>query len=612
MSESEEQAPRSSGNCLKTFCSGLTMTGGDMGSLSQLFFDNLSTLLGALFAIQDLTNFGPNAVSKGVMDEYVWGRIVPGVGITLLIGNIYYSWQAVRLTNKYGRPYTAQPYGLNTPAAFAFVFNIIYAVFFAEGGGDAGFIKGYKVALVANFITGLISILFGCFGPLILKVVPPAALLVPIAGIGFAFLGIEQVSYSIAAPIVGYSAIMWVFLGWYAGVRIGVGKYRIPEALQVILVGVILGWATGLNDPEDTKQAAELVKWWGPVWSAGDMFGDFGMVKDYLGIVIPIGISAAATTLMCLVSAKEAGDPFPVRETMIIDGIGTCIASFFGSPFGTVVYIGHPAHKASGAKVGYSLVNGIIYFIMSFFGILALIQSLVNQATIGPIVLFVGLMVNQEALDFIPSRHYPAYVIGLFPSVYDWVTNVSGRAPLTDDGTFNTNTPGGAGWIGVLGWKRGALLVSMLWVAMLVNVIDRQWKVATIWALITAMFALFGIIHVPEAGFDNFDDAFWEQCTSNGCWEFGYQWMYFVSYIILTATFALVGFASKLDSTIEDPIDDETRHAFDDWFSEASMDTTVHRKKDMKDLPPGVEKVASDEPDEKLPSDTENGDEAQA
>lgn len=283
------------------------MTGGDWGSLSQLFFDNLSTLLGALFAVQALTNFGGISVSQDVMNEYVWGKIVPGVGVTLLVGNIYYSWQAIRLTNSCGRQYTAQPYGLNTPAAFAFVFNIIYPVFFTEGGGDAGFIKGYKVALAANFITGLISIFFGLFGTVILKIVPPAALLVPIAGIGFAFLGIEQVSNSIAAPIVGYSAIMWVFLGWFAGVRVGFGGYRIPEALQVILVGVILGWATGLNDPQTTQDAAELVKWWGPVWSAGDMFREFGLVKDYLGIIIPIGISASASTVMCLVSAKEAG-----------------------------------------------------------------------------------------------------------------------------------------------------------------------------------------------------------------------------------------------------------------------------------------------------------------
>lgn len=158
------------------------MSGGDWGALSQLFFDNLSTLLGALFAIQALGNFGDISVSKEVLDEYIWGKIAPGVGITLFAGNVYYSWQAIRLSNSCGRQYTAQPYGLNTPAAFSFVFNVMYAVFFQEGGGDAGFVKGYKVALAANFITGLISIFLGCFGRLILKVVPPAALLVPIAG----------------------------------------------------------------------------------------------------------------------------------------------------------------------------------------------------------------------------------------------------------------------------------------------------------------------------------------------------------------------------------------------------------------------------------------------
>ena len=151
------------------------------------------------------------------------------------------------------------------------------------------------------------------FGPLILLYVPPAALLVPIAGIGIAFLGLEQISYSLAAPFVGYYAIMFVFIGWYAGVRVGYRSFRLPEALQVILVGTALGWATGLNSGERVKEAATLVKWWGPDWSADELFSDFGLVKDYLGIIIPIGISATATTLMCLVSAKNAGDPFPVR-----------------------------------------------------------------------------------------------------------------------------------------------------------------------------------------------------------------------------------------------------------------------------------------------------------
>jgi AGZA family xanthine/uracil permease-like MFS transporter len=62
--------------------------------------------------------------------------------------------------------------------------------------------------------------------------------------------------------------------------------------------------------------------------------------------------------------------------------------------------IGHPAHKRSGAKTGYSMANGLIYFIMSWFGILAFIQSIVNVATIGPIVLFVGTSIWELAIVF--------------------------------------------------------------------------------------------------------------------------------------------------------------------------------------------------------------------
>jgi adenine/guanine/hypoxanthine permease len=75
------------------------LTGGDYGSVCQLFFDNLSTLLGALFALQGLGNadvFGPIAVSSEIMEEIVWGKIVPGVGMTMVIGNFYYTWQAIR------------------------------------------------------------------------------------------------------------------------------------------------------------------------------------------------------------------------------------------------------------------------------------------------------------------------------------------------------------------------------------------------------------------------------------------------------------------------------------------------------------------------------------
>ena len=188
-------------------------------------------------------------------------------------------------------------------------------------------------------------------------------------------------------------------------------------------------------------------------------------------------------------------------------------------------------------------------------------------------------MVNEEALNFMPARHYSAYVLGLFPSIYDWVVNVSNMSPLQDPDTGgNSNLTGLPQWFGVLAWKRGALLVSFLWVAMLVMVIDRKWKLATIWALIASLFAVVGIIHVPEAGFENFSSPTWEQCVSfpDDCWEFAQQWMFFVAYLMLAATFAIIEVARRmgLDKTLLPELDDETTHAFNDWFADA--DKVIH------------------------------------
>lgn len=49
----------------------------------------------------------------------------------------------------------------------------------------------------------------------------------------------------------------------------------------------------------------------------------------------------------------DTGDAYPVTESMVADGVGTMVTSLFGSPFGTVMYFGHPAYKKSGAKTGY-------------------------------------------------------------------------------------------------------------------------------------------------------------------------------------------------------------------------------------------------------------------
>jgi hypothetical protein len=230
-------------------------------------------------------------------------------------------------------------------------------------------------------------------------------------------------------------------------------------------------------------------------------------------------------------------------------------------------------------------------------------QSIVNLATIGPIVFMVCLMISEETLNFMPNRHYSAFILGIFPSIYDWVVNISARTPLSGflNGVeaYSTTIPSGSpAFVGILAWKRGSLLVSMLWVAMLVMVLDRKWKGAIAWALISALFSLFGIIHMPTAGFKTFAEPLWEQCEgvpdANGdivganCWDFAEQWMFFVAYLMLVATFGIIEFCKTFDKTLGEEIDDESSHAFDNWFKDAA-------KKGVADGVPVEEDDSSDD-----------------
>jgi len=214
-------------------------------------------------------------------------------------------------------------------------------------------------------------------------------------------------------------------------------------------------------------------------------------------------------------------------------------------------------------------MNGLIYFVLSWFGVLALIQSIVNPATIGPIVFFVGLQVNEEALNFMPSRHYAAYIIGVFPSIFNWVMNTSGRSAMaSDDGSYNINNLGDL-WNGLLAFAQGDLLISLLWTSILVMVMDRRWMGAALWAVISSIFAVFGVIHQFSAGFKAWKTPTWEYCTADGCDIYAVEWMFFTAYLMLAGTFILLHFVAKVDKTIEEPIIDETANAFDNWFSNA-------------------------------------------
>src|SRR5436190_5550556 len=90
---------------------------GDVDGFFGLAIDNLVQLLLI------------DALCRGVLGfpaDLVYGRILPGAAISILVGNLAYALQARRLAERSGRTdVCALPYGINTVSLFAHVFLVM-------------------------------------------------------------------------------------------------------------------------------------------------------------------------------------------------------------------------------------------------------------------------------------------------------------------------------------------------------------------------------------------------------------------------------------------------------------------------------------------------------
>ena len=104
------------------------MVRGDIDGFFGLALDNL---------VQLLVIVGLCGALLGFPAEILYGHVLPGTAVSLIIGNIFYAWQAKRLADQSGRDdICALPYGINTPSVFLFIFLIMLpAKFAAEAGG---------------------------------------------------------------------------------------------------------------------------------------------------------------------------------------------------------------------------------------------------------------------------------------------------------------------------------------------------------------------------------------------------------------------------------------------------------------------------------------------
>lgn len=471
------------------------MVRGDIDGFFGLALDNLVQLL----LIDTLCRF-----VLGFPPELIYGRVLPGAAVSILVGNVFYALQARRLAARTGRTdVCALPYGINTVSLFAHVFLVMLpakAFATAAGAADPAHVA-WQAGLVATLGSGLIEVASAFVAERVRKATPRAALLSTLAGIALGFISFGFLFRAFAHPIVGLITFGVVMLTYFGRVRF---KGHLPGGLVAIGLGTLLSWMTGLAPAGAVPAPASFHL---PVPVVGDLVAALGggHLVAYLSVIVAMGLFNVLGSLQNIESAEAAGDRYDTRPSLMINGFGSIAAACFGSAFPTTIYIGHPGWKALGARAGYSVLNGAFVTIICLTGTLAWISWAVPIDAGMAIVLWIGIVISAQAFQATPREHAPAVVIGLLPGIGAWAALMAKNGlraaglgtperPFTD-GLISEFLKGDT-WIhGVFSLEQGFLFTSMLLSAATVGIIERKWHAAAAWCGLAALLSATGIMH---------------------------------------------------------------------------------------------------------------------
>ncbi len=471
---------------------------GDLDGFFGLFIDNLLQLMLIGILCRFVCGFPAGIVTKTVL---------PGAAVSILIGNLFYGWQARTAAVRSGRhDITALPFGINTPSLVAYVFLIMGPVYRETGEWRLA----WQAGLFATLWSGIMEAAGAFAGDWIRRHTPRAALLSALAGIAITFIAMGFILQIFASPLIAVLPMMLILATYASRIK---WPLSLPGGFLAVLIGVVLAWLLkGLHlatfmTPREPYAFAVCLPHFLPKDAFALMVSPMGW--KYLAIIFPMGLFNVIGSLQNLESAEAAGDRFDTRASLLTNGIGTIAACLFGSPFPTTIYIGHPGWKAMGAHAGYSILNGIVITVLCLVGGLTLILKVVPiECTLG-ILLWIAIVIMAQAFQEIPRAHAPAVAIGLIPSFAAWVllqvetTLRTAGIPLCNLwDKFGTDL-----YIkGVVALSQGFILISIVLSATMVYLIDRKFLHAAAWMFVGFALSATGLIHaytLTPAGVEN-------------------------------------------------------------------------------------------------------------
>lgn len=549
----------------------------DLDGFFGLFVDNLIQLLLILTLCKFLCGMDGDAA------YLLYSHILPGAAVSILIGNLFYAWQARRLAKRTGRSdVTALPFGINTPSLLVYVFFVMAPAF--ERGRTEGMLPkdaanyAWELGLVACIGSGLIEF-FGAFiAESVRKRTPRAALLSTLAGIAIGFISMTFALKIFQKPLIALLPLAIVLITYFARVPF---PFHLPGGFISVALGTGIAWIiTGItmswpDAPSQLKNSAmdltliqtarERLGLYLPIFVGDKVWLRLADPSQWLGmlsVVVPMGLFNLIGSLQNIESAEASGDSYSTPSSLAANGIGTIAAALFGSCFPTTIYIGHPGWKALGARAGYSTLNGLVVTVICFTGAISLINSVIPMESGIAIVLWIGIIITAQAFSAVPKEHAPAVAVGLFPAIAAWGFAVtqgafgkSGGKTLHDLLTANPNADVNDFVLhGMISLQQGYIFTCMILAAISAFLIDRRFFAAGMWSLVGAVCAGLGLTHAyqlfpptPEKPFlGNVVDYLFAFVDPSVPGALAYRsWDVAIGYLLMAATFFLIAIWSR-------------------------------------------------------------------
>lgn len=480
---------------------------GDVNALFGLILDNVAVMI----VLVVLVTSAQPAADRRFSQEFVLTQMIPGTALGVVLGDLAYTWMALRLARRTGRTdVTAMPLGLDTPSTFA-VGPLVLLPALADAMDRYG-LDHHQAMTFAWHVGAMVLVIVGLFktavaplGSKIRQWVPRAGLLGSLAGIALALIGFVPLWTHVAAvPVVGLLSLTVILVALVAHRAL---PGRIPGALAAVLLGVLLYTAGSYLGREfgwpvvPPRPSSGAVAWglptllpeftWNTIWWQRVLLH----AVTSLPIMLPFALATIVGGIDCTESAAAAGDEYDTRTILLTEGLASLAAGLCGGVIQNTPYIGQPAYKAMGGRAAYTLATALLVGAAGVLGWFAHLFEWLPEAAAFPILVFVGLEIAAQSFRATPPHHFPAVALAILPALaYLGLIVVEqalgGRAPA-EHATVAMQA--------LRCLANGFIVTSLLWASALAQLLDGRLIRSASFLTVAGVCSLVGIIHSPLA-----------------------------------------------------------------------------------------------------------------